>query len=55
MGYFKHIIAILQCICKTCARVMVPEDERRQYLRRLRNPRTEVRAPGWPAVCVACG
>ena len=43
VGYFKHVIAILQCVCKTCARVMVPEEERRTYLRRLRSPRTEVR------------
>lgn len=44
VGYFKNIIAILQCVCKTCTRVMVPEDERRQYLRRFRSPQTEV----WP-------
>jgi DNA-directed RNA polymerase beta' subunit len=44
VGYFKNIVAILQCVCKTCARVMVPEDERRQYLRRFRSPHTEVRA-----------
>ena len=42
VGYFKNIIAILQCVCKTCAHVMVPEDERRQYLRRFRSPQTEV-------------
>jgi DNA-directed RNA polymerase III subunit RPC1 len=43
VGYFKNIVAILQCVCKTCAHVMVPEDERRQYLRRFRNPATEAR------------
>lgn len=43
VGYFKNIVAILQCVCKTCAHVMVPEDERRQYLRRFRSPQTEVR------------
>ena len=43
VGYFKNIIAILQCVCKTCAHVMVPEDERRQYQRRFRSPQTEVR------------
>jgi DNA-directed RNA polymerase beta' subunit len=41
VGYFKNIIAILQCVCKTCAHVMVPEDERRQFLRRFRSPHTE--------------
>lgn len=42
VGYFKNIVALLQCICKACARVMVPEDERRDFLRRLRNPNTEL-------------
>jgi DNA-directed RNA polymerase III subunit RPC1 len=43
VGYFKNIIAVLQCVCKSCARVMVPEEERRTYLRKLRNPQTEAR------------
>ena len=53
VGYFKNTIAILQCVCKTCARVMMPEDERRQHLRRLRSPKTDVRTAlvGF----VACG
>ena len=51
IGYFKNTIAILQCVCKTCARVMVPEDERRQHLRRLRSRRTDVR----PACCLDVG
>ena len=42
VGYVKHLVGILQCVCKSCARVMVPEDERRHFLRRLRSPRTEV-------------
>ena len=41
---FDNTVSILQCICKTCARVMVPDDERRPLLRRFRNPRTEVNA-----------
>jgi DNA-directed RNA polymerase beta' subunit len=53
VGYFKNIVAILQCVCKTCARVMVPEDERRQYLRRFRSPHTEVRRHP-PACSLAC-
>lgn len=43
VGYVKHLVGILQCVCKSCARVMVLDDERRHFLRRLRNPRTEVR------------
>ncbi|KAI0004922.1 hypothetical protein BJV74DRAFT_313763 [Russula compacta] len=41
IGYFKHTIAILQCICKTCARVLLEEPERRMYLRRFRRPNLE--------------
>ena len=44
VGYVKHLVGILQCVCKSCARVMVQEDERRHFLRRLRSPRTEVSA-----------
>eukprot|EP00232_Nephroselmis_pyriformis_P008411 CAMPEP_0182876754 /NCGR_PEP_ID=MMETSP0034_2-20130328/14327_1 /TAXON_ID=156128 /ORGANISM="Nephroselmis pyriformis, Strain CCMP717" /LENGTH=1384 /DNA_ID=CAMNT_0025009559 /DNA_START=143 /DNA_END=4294 /DNA_ORIENTATION=- len=42
IGYFKNVVSILQCICKTCARVLLPEEERRGYLRRFRNPRMEI-------------
>jgi DNA-directed RNA polymerase III subunit RPC1 len=45
IGYFKHTIAILQDICKSCARVMVAGEERMGYLRKFRSPRTEVGAP----------
>lgn len=39
IGYFKHVIVILQCICKSCARLLLPDEEQRRYLRRLRrNP-----------------
>ena len=47
VGYVKHLVGILQCVCKSCARVMVLEDERRHFLRRLRSPRTEV-CSVWP-------
>ena len=42
IGYFKNIIAILQQVCKECSRVMLPEEERQQYLKRFRNPRLEI-------------
>ncbi|KAL8872081.1 MAG: hypothetical protein Q9174_002232 [Haloplaca sp. 1 TL-2023] len=38
IGYFRMTIAILQCICKDCARVLLPEGERRKFLRSLRRP-----------------
>ncbi|KAF8516014.1 hypothetical protein BU17DRAFT_76736 [Hysterangium stoloniferum] len=41
IGYFRHIIAILQQICKTCARVMLPESDRRVHLKRFRRPNLE--------------
>lgn len=42
IGYFKNIVNILQCICKTCAHVLLSEKDRQQFLRRMRNPRIEV-------------
>ncbi|KAG8885857.1 hypothetical protein FRB98_001570 [Tulasnella sp. 332] len=41
IGYFKHIITILQDICKTCARVLLDENDRRLYLKRFRQPNLE--------------
>lgn len=41
IGYFKHTIAVLQAICKTCARVLLEEPDRRTYLKRFRRPGLE--------------
>ncbi|KAK9819626.1 hypothetical protein WJX72_000381 [[Myrmecia] bisecta] len=41
IGYMKSTIATLQCICKKCSRVLLPEEERRKHLRQFRNPRLE--------------
>ncbi len=38
VGYLKHIIEVLNCICKDCARVLLDEGERRKYLRSMRRP-----------------
>ncbi|KAK2747991.1 hypothetical protein FQN57_001582 [Myotisia sp. PD_48] len=38
VGYFKRIISILQEICKDCSRVLLPENERRMFLKELRRP-----------------
>jgi DNA-directed RNA polymerase III subunit RPC1 len=38
IGYLKLVIAILQEICKDCARVLLTEPERRQFLKELRRP-----------------
>lgn len=42
IGYIKHTLNILQCICKTCSRVLLPDSERKAVLRKMRNPRTDV-------------
>jgi len=44
IGFIKHTLNILQCICKTCSRVLLPESERLAMLRRVRNPKTDVLA-----------
>ncbi|KIJ54648.1 hypothetical protein M422DRAFT_24553 [Sphaerobolus stellatus SS14] len=41
IGFFRHTISILQQICKTCARVMLSEEDRRKYLKRFRKPNLE--------------
>jgi DNA-directed RNA polymerase III subunit RPC1 len=44
IGYLRHTLHLLQCVCKTCSRVLLDEAEREQYLARMRNPRTDVLA-----------
>ncbi|KAF8075932.1 hypothetical protein FPV67DRAFT_389261 [Lyophyllum atratum] len=41
IGYFKHTIGILQAICKTCARVLLEEPDRRVFIKRFRRPNLE--------------
>ncbi|KXN84194.1 DNA-directed RNA polymerase III subunit rpc1 [Leucoagaricus sp. SymC.cos] len=41
IGYFKHTISVLQAICKTCARVLLEEPDRRNFIRRFRRPNLE--------------
>ncbi|KAA8646534.1 hypothetical protein EYZ11_004827 [Aspergillus tanneri] len=38
VGYFKRVITILQEICKECSHILLPEAERRTYLREMRRP-----------------
>ncbi|EGF76498.1 hypothetical protein BATDEDRAFT_14837 [Batrachochytrium dendrobatidis JAM81] len=38
IGYFKLMITVLQNICKSCSCVLIDEQTRRVYLKRLRNP-----------------
>lgn len=38
VGYFKHIIACLQEICKDCSRILLTEEQKRSFLKELRRP-----------------
>ncbi|BGP31083.1 DNA-directed RNA polymerase III subunit C1 (rpo31) [Rhodotorula toruloides] len=38
IGYFKHILSILQCICKTCSRILLDSSQHRKYLALFRRP-----------------
>ncbi|XP_020113844.1 DNA-directed RNA polymerase III subunit 1 isoform X2 [Ananas comosus] len=41
VGYFSSILDILKCICKTCSRILLPEEDRREFLRKMRNPKAD--------------
>ena len=38
IGYFKPLLAVLQCICKTCSRVLIAPDERQRVIRQMAHP-----------------
>jgi len=42
IGYLKHTLNLLQCICKTCSRVLLSDHDRKAMLKKMRNPRTDV-------------
>jgi DNA-directed RNA polymerase III subunit RPC1 len=44
IGYLRHTLHILQCICKTCSRILLSDTERLTFLARMRHPRTDVLA-----------
>lgn len=46
IGYFRHTLNILQCICKSCSRVLMVETERQKFLARMRHPRTDALGKG---------
>jgi DNA-directed RNA polymerase III subunit RPC1 len=37
VGFFKHTVSILQCVCKACSRVLLSEEDREKHFRRIRN------------------
>ena len=36
IGYWKPMMSTLQCICKSCSSILLPEEEFRIYLKRMR-------------------
>ena len=41
IGYFKHVLQILSCICKKCSAVLLEDGEARRHLRSFRSGRLE--------------
>jgi len=44
IGFLRHTLHILQCICKSCSRVLLVETDRQVHLRKMRHTRTDVLA-----------
>ncbi|KAL6903610.1 hypothetical protein ACP4OV_004423 [Aristida adscensionis] len=41
VGFFNCILDVLKCICKNCSRVLLVEKDRREFLKKMRNPRAD--------------
>jgi DNA-directed RNA polymerase III subunit RPC1 len=41
IGYFKRVIGILQVVCKECSAILLPETERRSFLKEMRRSRKD--------------
>lgn len=41
IGYLKQTVAVLQCICKTCSRILLPPKERLKFRKALLHPLTQ--------------
>ena len=44
IGYFKHVLTILQCICKTCSALMLKGPDKEAFAKRVRHPRADALA-----------
>ena len=55
VGFFKHTLTILQCICKFCSRLLISESKRVEY-RKLRDPKADAlsKAATFKRVVDAC-
>lgn len=43
VGYFKHTIGLLQCICKDCGSLLLENEQKKKYLCELRQPMDNLR------------
>ncbi|KAM7490586.1 hypothetical protein LguiA_033507 [Lonicera macranthoides] len=41
VGYLGTVVDILKCICKSCARILLAEKDRVDFLKKMRNPKLE--------------
>ncbi|KAG8082497.1 hypothetical protein GUJ93_ZPchr0014g47527 [Zizania palustris] len=41
VGFFNCILDVLKCICKRCSRVLLMEKDRREFLKKMRNPKAD--------------
>jgi DNA-directed RNA polymerase III subunit RPC1 len=44
IGYLRHTLHLLQCICKSCSRVLLGDLQRQIFLAKMRNPITDILA-----------
>lgn len=44
IGYLRHTLHLLQCVCKCCSRVLLDNSDRELFLARMRNPRADMTA-----------
>lgn len=42
VGYFNLILNVLKCICKSCGRILLEEKDRKDYLKKMRNPKADM-------------
>ncbi|CAL9096720.1 unnamed protein product [Musa textilis] len=42
VGFFNSILNVMKCICKACARILLLENDRRTFLKKMRNPKADI-------------
>ncbi|WVZ86219.1 hypothetical protein U9M48_033038 [Paspalum notatum var. saurae] len=41
VGFFNCVLDVLKCICKSCSRVLLAEKDRREFMKKMRNPKAD--------------